>query len=97
LSVEMISAIFTGLTGLLAGLAAVLATRTRRANEDSRLIRRQARDLQRKYLAAVSHIFVLETELALRGISVPDRPEALERDDDDDDGPPRLEVARAPA
>lgn len=92
----MISAVFTGLTGLLAGLAALLATRSRRISEDSRVVRRQARDLQRKYLAAVQHIFVLETELALRGVSIPDRPEALERDDDDDE-PPRLEVARAPA
>lgn len=93
----MISAIFTGLTGLLAGLAAVLATRQRRISEDSRLVRRQARDLQRKYLAAAQHIFALESELAIRGIPVLDRPEILERDDDDDDGPPRLEVARAPA
>lgn len=93
----MISAIFTGLTGLLAGLAALLATRSRRMSEDSRLIRRQARDLQRQYIASVQHIFVLETELARRGLPIPARPEILERDGDDDDGAPQLEGARAPA
>jgi hypothetical protein len=87
LSVELVSAIFTGLTGLLAAVAAVLANRSRRIGEDSRTIRRQARTLQRKFLAALSHIFTLETELAARGLAVPPRPEALEQDADDDDGP----------
>lgn len=87
MSVEMISALFTGLTGLLAALAAVLANRSRRVSEDSRSIRKQARDLQRRYIAAIGHIFALETELARRGLSVPPRPEILESDDDDGSAP----------
>lgn len=89
MSVEMISAIFTGLTGLLAAVAAVLANRSRRVSEDSRAVRRGARELQRKFLAAIQHIFALETELARRGLPVPARPEILEKDDDDD-GTPRI-------
>lgn len=84
MSVELVSAIFTGLTGLLAAVAAVLANRSRRVTEDSRTIRKQARQLQRKLLAALSHIFTLETELAERGLAVPPRPDVLESDDDDD-------------
>lgn len=83
LSVELISAIFTGLTGLLAALAALLANRSRRTNEDSRYIRRQARELQNRYLAAQGHIFTLETELARRGLPVPPRPRIMEDSDDD--------------
>lgn len=89
MSVEMISAVFTGLTGLLAGLAAVLANRSRRVSEDSRTVRRGYRELQRKFVAAVGHIFTLETELARRGLRIPDRPEILEKDDDDDGSPPQ--------
>lgn len=87
MSVELISAIFTGLTGLLAALAALLANRSRRVSEDSRYTRRQARALQRRYLAAQDHIFALETELARHGFPVPARPAILEDDDDDE---PRL-------
>lgn len=80
----MISAVFTGLTGLLAAIAAVLANRTRRASEDGRYYRRQARELQRKLLAALGHINLLEEHLINARRPVPDRPEILERDDDDD-------------
>jgi hypothetical protein len=95
-SVEVISAVFTGLTGLLAAVAAVLANRSRRVGEDSRAIKRQYRLLQRKLLAALEHIFALEHELAARGIPRPERPEILEQDDDD--GPaPTPARANAPA
>lgn len=83
----MISAFFTGLIGLLGALAAFLATRSRRRDEDSRVMRRGARFLQKKLLAALQHIFKLEHELAEQGIPVPPRPEILEQDTDDD-GPP---------
>jgi hypothetical protein len=84
LSVELISAIFTGLTGLLAALAAVLAQRSRRVSEDSRHIRRGYRELQKKFNAALNHIFALENTLAGRGIPIPPRPATLESDDDDE-------------
>jgi hypothetical protein len=95
MSVEMISAVFTGLTGLLAGLAAVLANRSRRVSEDSRAVRRGYRDLQKRFTAALQHIFTLETELAQRGLRVPARPEILEKDDDDDGSAPQRASHRA--
>jgi hypothetical protein len=87
MSVELISAIFTGLTGLLAAVAAVLANRARRVSEDGRYYRRQARDLQRKLLAALGHINLLEEHLIHARRPVPARPEILESDDDDDGTP----------
>jgi hypothetical protein len=96
MSVEMISAVFTGLIGLLTALAALLANRSRRVSEDSRTIRKQARELQKKFVAAMGHIFVLETTLASRGVAPPERPKILEQDDEDDDGPaPERPRARA--
>jgi hypothetical protein len=93
MSVELISAIFTGLTGLLAGLAAVLAQRSRRVTEDSRAVRRGYRQLQKRFLAAMDHIFVLE-QLVPAGRRPP-RPEILEADEDDDG--PTAQPARANA
>ena len=87
MSVEMISAASTGLIGLLTALAALMANRSRRVSEDSRSNRRLARELQKKFTAALRHINLLEERLARRGLSVPKRPEILEKDDDDDDGP----------
>lgn len=80
----MISAVFTGLTGILAVVAGILANRSRRRGEDSRAIRKLYRDLQRKFLAAMEHIFLLEQELVEARRPVPDRPQILEQDDDDD-------------
>lgn len=83
MSVELISAIFTGLTGLLAGLAAVLAQRARRVGEDGRYWRREARELHRWKLAALGHMNKLEEILVRAGRPVPKRPPVLEGDDDD--------------
>ncbi len=85
ISPELIGSAFTGLTGLLAALAAFTATRSRRVQEDRKAVRKQARLLQRKLIAALDHMFDLETLLAQRGIPVPTRPEILEVDDDDDE------------
>lgn len=95
MSVEIVSAMFTGLTGLLAAIAALLANRSRRVTEDSRLLRRQVRQLQRKVLAALQHIFALEHELAERGIRIPARPEILEADDEDDGPTPQTAGSHA--
>lgn len=97
ISPELIGSIFTGLTGLLAALAAFTANRNRRISEDSKAIRRQARTIQKKLLAALTHIFTLEHELAERGIPVPARPEVLEQDDDDDGPAPKPAGANASA
>lgn len=80
----MISAVFTGLTGFLAVLAGILANRSRRRGEDGRVVRKLYRELQRKFLAAMEHIFLLEQELVEARRPVPDRPQILEQDDDDD-------------
>jgi hypothetical protein len=93
-SVEMITAVFTGLTGLLAAIAAVLANRSRRVADDGRFYRRQARDLHRKLLAALGHINLLEEYLTNARRPLPARPEILETDDDDD-GPPHSVGANA--
>jgi hypothetical protein len=95
MSVELISAVFTGLTGLLAAVAAVLAQRSRRTAEDSRAIRRGYRQLQKRFTAALNHIFTLETTLAARGLPVPERPPILEADEDDDGPAPQPASAHA--
>jgi hypothetical protein len=83
-SVELVSAISTGLIGLLGAVAAILANRSKRRSENDRAARRFYRDLERKLNAALRHITTLELALSSRGHLVPDRPEILEPDDDDD-------------
>ncbi len=92
MSAELIGSVFSGLVLLVGALATYTANRSRRLGEDQRTLRRQARSYQKRFLAAMSHIFRLEVELAERGIHVPARPSVLEDADDDDDGalpPPR--------
>lgn len=97
MSVELISAVFTGLTGLLAATAAVLAGRSRRTAEDGRFYRRMAREAHRKFLLALQFIVLLETELAEHGHRVPPRPAELDKDDDDDGPAPQPAGANASA
>lgn len=89
---ELIGTFLTGLASVLAALAAFSATRSRRVQEDRRSLRRQARLLQKKLVAALGFIDGLEQDLAARGLPVPARPEILEMDDDDDEP-----AARPPA
>lgn len=77
---QLVNAIFSGLVLLLGAVGTLVATRGRRAAVD----RREHRKLQRRYIAALRHIFRLETELAELGHQPPARPELL--DDEDDDG-----------
>lgn len=81
MSPEVINALFQGAVLLLGGLGLTAAQRGRRQV----VTRREYRALQRRYLAALAHVFALESELSARGIRSPDRPAELE--DDDDDGP----------
>jgi hypothetical protein len=97
MTVEMISAISTGAIGLMTALAALLANRSRRRSEDTRATRRLYRDLQRKYHAAMGHVFLLEQKLVQARKPVPPRPEILESDDDDDGPPPTPVRANASA
>lgn len=96
MSVEVISAMFTGLTGLLAAVAAVLAGRSRRVAEDGRFYRKLAREAERKFQAALRHIYLLEEELIHARRPVPPRPEILEADEGDD-GPTPTQPAGANA
>lgn len=91
---ELISAIFTGLTGVLVGLAGLLASRTRRVAEDQRILKRQVkatmeqnRRLQRYVVTLTQHLFILEMQLAALGANVPERPPILELEMPDDDEP----------
>ncbi len=71
-----------------------MATRSRRLTEDRKATRRQMRQMQRKLVAALQHIFSLESDRAQRGLPVPNRPAILEMDDEDDEPAP---AARPPA
>jgi hypothetical protein len=95
---ELISAISTGSTGILVGIAGLLASRTRRVAEDQRILKRQVRAtmvqnrrLQRHVVALTQHVFILEMQLAALGANVPERPPILELeipDDEEPDEPP---------
>jgi hypothetical protein len=87
---ELIAAVFTGLTGFIAALAAFTANRSRRVAADQRTLRKRVRILEKQVLALVEHTFVLELEIARTGGRVPDRPPVLEslNDDDEDDETP---------
>jgi hypothetical protein len=90
-SSEAITAIFTGLTGLIAALAVLMANRNRRISLEQRSLRRRVRDLERQVLALTEHTFTLELSVARAGGKVPGRPPILEQlnadDDDEDSGP----------
>lgn len=94
MSPELLGSIFSGVVLIIGALATYTAARSRRVGEDSRHLRRAYRTLEKRFLAAVRHIFRLEELLALRGVEPPKRPAELEASDDDDDAPigptPRL-------
>lgn len=80
---EVINAVFSGLVLLLGALATLVTARGRRTG----IRARDYRDLQRRYLVSLSHIFSLETVLAGAGISPPARPALLDSADREDDVP----------
>jgi hypothetical protein len=86
---ELIGAIFTGLTGVIAALAALLGSRQHRVQVDQRALRTRVRLLERRVIALTTYTFSLELEIAQNGGVPPTRPAILrELDDDDDaDGP----------
>lgn len=79
MSPELIAAIFTGTTGLVAALAAFTASRSRQVAADQRILRLRVRLLERQVVALVEHTFTLELEIAQRGGRVPERPPVLEQ------------------
>lgn len=85
MSPESIAAIFTGITGLVAGLSAFTASRSRRVETDQKRLRKRVRRLERQVLALVQHTFTLELEIARTGGHIPDRPMILEMLDDGPD------------
>lgn len=94
LSPELVGSIFSGLVLLVGALATYTASRSRRVGEDARTLRRDLRALQKRYVAALAHIFRMETTLANRGLDIPARPAELEAADDDD--PPIAPTPRLP-
>lgn len=90
---EAIAAIFTGLTGVIAALAAFTASRSRRVANEQRSQKKRIRLLERQLVALVEHTFALELEIARRGGQVPDRPAILELEPDEDDD----DIATTPA
>lgn len=76
---EAISAIFTGLTALIAALAALLANRSKKIELDQRAMKKRLRYLERQMLALVAHTFTLEMEIVHRGGVVPPRPSVLDQ------------------
>lgn len=94
LSVELITALGGGVSTVLGAIAVLLAGRSRRVAEDGRYYRRQAKELHRKFLAALGHINVLEEALVHARRPVPERPKILE-DEDDDGGTPQPAGANA--
>lgn len=85
---EQVTAIFTGLTGLIAALAAFTASRSRKVAADQRTLRKRVRTLERQVLALVEHTFTLELEIARTGGRIPDRPGILEQLNEDDEDEP---------
>jgi hypothetical protein len=86
-SPETITALSTGMIGVLGVIATILSTRSKRRTETDRVARKAYRTLERKFLSAMGHVFRLENIIVGLGGVPPDRPEILEQDDDDDDGP----------
>lgn len=95
-SAEALTAIFTGLTGIIAALAALTANRSRRIAVDQRALRKRVRLLEKQIIALVEHTFTLELEIARRGGPIPERPSILEQldDDGDEDDAPRASTHR---
>jgi hypothetical protein len=83
MSPELVNAAFSGLVLLLGALGGLLTIRGRQAG----VRRREYRDVQRRFIAALGHIFKLETALAAVGQQPPARPAILEPDDEDDPPP----------
>jgi hypothetical protein len=77
----LINAVFSGLVLVLGALATLITARGRRAGVQ----RREFRSLQRRYLAALTHVFSLETVIAGLGQVPPARPAAIDQADDEDD------------
>ena len=88
-----INAVFSGLVLLLGALATLITARGRRAGVQ----RREFRALQRRYLAALTHIFSLESLVAGLGVAPPARPAAIESADDDELPAPTLPPAPRPS
>jgi hypothetical protein len=79
----VVSTVFTGLVGLLGGVATLTAARSRKVGVQRRDYRRTRTRLQ----IALIYIYRLGDELAERGIPIPPRPAGLDEDDDDEPVP----------
>lgn len=79
----VINAVFSGLVLLLGAFAGLVTARSRRAG----IRQRDYRDLQRRFIISLTHVFTLETALAAHGVTPPARPVGLDPTRDEDDVP----------
>src|SRR5688500_9077994 len=84
ISPELVSSILGGLVLVLGGLGTYSANRSIGMARD----RKAHRQLQKRFLVALRHIFRLESDLADLGVDPPPRPAALEEEDDEPIAPP---------
>lgn len=73
----LISAIFAGLTGLVAAVAAALSNRQRRTAADVETLESEVAVLRAQVEAAMRHIHTLRVSLSSRGMDLPALPEEL--------------------
>jgi hypothetical protein len=85
MSVEAIGAIFTGIASVIVALGSFIVSRSRRSYEDIRVIKKDFSKLQRRFRAAMRHIFNLEVALEGAGKTIPARPEELDVEWDEEE------------
>jgi hypothetical protein len=75
--IEVVGAVFTGLTGVLLAVGGLLQQRSNRkiahAEETEKALERQNTRMR----VALAHVAKLEEELAAKGVNAPERPKEL--------------------
>ncbi len=79
MNTDSIGVIFTGIAGVIASLSAFSATRTKQNTRKLKALSNRVAALEERELAALKYMYRLESELAERGLVVPDRPLALRK------------------
>lgn len=82
---ETVGAIFAGLTGLLASMAALLTTRSKANTADYRAVKLRVRALERRLLLFGRYAFDLRAIIVGLGGTPPEQPQELTEDLGEDD------------
>lgn len=75
---ELITALFTGVVGVIAAVSAFTANRSRRVEIEHRLLKGRVRKLEQQVLAMDEHVHTLERSIVQLGGKPPARPEVME-------------------